>query len=167
MFIVTGYPFLRFVVIIFINGIFLGGGLVQFRNSVEFLIDFWELGYFKKFLPYSLRGRESHFSNELWYLGCLTRSWMNFGKLRPTQGHAAVVTCQPFGLGRDNFIGIRVVDFLNSFTVFFSSPVDVGNSFVNYLTPIWIWTTTLFCKQRWIYHHIGDVVVLDGYPWRR
>ena len=61
---------------------------------------------------------------------------MGFGKLRPTQGHATVATFWPFESGHDNFIGIRVVDFLNSFTVFSSSLVDIGNSFINCLTPI-------------------------------
>ena len=61
---------------------------------------------------------------------------MGFGKLRPTQGHAAVATCRPSGSGRDNFIGIKAVDFLNFISVFSSSLVDVGNLFVNYVTPI-------------------------------
>ena len=51
---------------------------------------------------------------------------MGFRKLGSTQGHATVATCQPSESGRDNFIGIRAVDFLNSFTVFSSSPVDIG-----------------------------------------
>ena len=61
---------------------------------------------------------------------------MGFGKLGPIQDHATVATCQSSGSERDNFIGIRAVGFLNSFTVFSSSLVDIGNSFINCLTPI-------------------------------
>ena len=61
---------------------------------------------------------------------------MSFGKLGSTQSHATVATCRPSGSGRDNFIGIRAVGFLNLFTVFSSSPVDIENSFINCLTPI-------------------------------
>ena len=61
---------------------------------------------------------------------------MGFGKLGSTQGHVAVATCRPSESGRDNFIGIRAVGFLNSFTIFSSSPVDIGNLFINCLTPI-------------------------------
>ena len=61
---------------------------------------------------------------------------MGFEKLGPIQDHAAIATCRPSGSGRDNFIGIRAVGFLNFFTVFSSSPVDIENSFINCLTPI-------------------------------
>ena len=33
--------------------------------------------------------------------------WLDFKKVGPTQGHAAVVMCRPFESSRDNFIGIR------------------------------------------------------------
>ena len=39
------------------------------------------------------------------------------------------------GSGRDNFIGVRAFDFLNSLIVF-TSPVDVGYFSVNYLISI-------------------------------
>ena len=51
---------------------------------------------------------------------------MGFEKLGSTQGHATVDTCRPSESGRDNFIGIKAVGFLNSFTVFSSSLVDIG-----------------------------------------
>ena len=67
MFTVTGYPFVGFVEIVFMNCIFLGRGfsLVYNRNSIEFLVDFREIGYFKNLLPYSFGGRDSRFSNGL------------------------------------------------------------------------------------------------------
>ena len=66
---------------------------------------------------------------------------MGFGKLRPIQGHAAVATCRPSESGRDNFIGIRaklVVFFLDSFTVFSSSPVDIGSVLTILITNVYL-----------------------------
>ena len=52
----SGYPFLGFVGVFFMNCIFLGRGFspVYRRNSVEFSIDFRELGYFRNLLSYGL-----------------------------------------------------------------------------------------------------------------
>ena len=36
---------------------------------------------------------------------------MDFGKLGPILGHAAVAMCRPSGSRRDNFIGIRASNF--------------------------------------------------------
>ena len=57
MFTVIGYPFLGFVGVVFTNCIFLDRGFsrVYSRNSAKFLLDFRELGYFRNFLPYSLK----------------------------------------------------------------------------------------------------------------
>ena len=59
---------------------------------------------------------------------------MGFEKLGPTQGHATVVTCRPPGRGVTILL-VSEPGFLNHFAIFLSSPVDVGDSFVNYLTP--------------------------------
>ena len=66
---------------------------------------------------------------------------MGFGKLGPIQGHATVATCRPSGSGRDNFIGIRaklVVFFLDSFTVFSSSPVDIDSVLTILVTNVYL-----------------------------
>ena len=65
---------------------------------------------------------------------------MGFGKLGPIQGHAAVATCRPSGSGRDNFIGIRADGciFLDSFTVFSSSPVDIGSVLTILVTNVYL-----------------------------
>ena len=65
---------------------------------------------------------------------------MGFGKLGPIQGHAAVATCRPFGSGRDNFISIRATGciFFDSFTVFSSSPVDIGSVLTILVTNVYL-----------------------------
>ena len=66
---------------------------------------------------------------------------MGFEKLGPIQGHAAIATCRPSGSRRDNFIGIRaklVVFFLDSFTVFSSSPVDIGSVLTILVTNVYL-----------------------------
>ena len=64
---------------------------------------------------------------------------MGFGKLRSIQGHAAVATCRPSGSGRDNFIGIRATGYIfNSFTVFSSSPVDIGSVLTILVTNVYL-----------------------------
>ena len=50
---------------------------------------------------------------------CLASSWLVFGKLKLIEGHAIVATCRPFESRRDNFIGIRAVNFSKIFVLFF------------------------------------------------
>ena len=67
MFTVTRYPFLRFMVVVVYELYLLSRGFssVYKRNSVEFLVDFQELEYFRNLLLSSFKGRDFRFSNGL------------------------------------------------------------------------------------------------------
>ena len=88
MFIVTGYPFLGFVGVIFMNCIFLDRGFspVYRRNSVEFSIDFRELGYFRNHLPYSWESRFSFFKRVM--VSCLPCEILNEFRETGTQSRS-------------------------------------------------------------------------------
>ena len=51
-----------------------------------------------------------------------------------------------FGLGRDNFIGIRVVSFLNPLFIF-TSPIDIGCILINVYLIRETEQLFFFCRQ--------------------
>ena len=57
MLIVVGYPFMGFVVVVYMNCILLNRGFspVYKRNSVKFSVDSRELDYFRNLSPNSLK----------------------------------------------------------------------------------------------------------------
>ena len=85
----TRYPVIRFVLICIYKLYFLAGGLgpVYRWNSVKFLIDFRELGYFRNLMS-DRSGWNFCFSNELWYhdalrvLGWVPKKWNPFKDTR-------------------------------------------------------------------------------------
>ena len=136
MFWLTGYPIEEFVFGCFINCYFLAGSLgpIYKRNSVEFLIDFWELEYLE-IVPNRL-GKGSRFSN-VYDIIMPCEFLVGF---RETGTHSRTrhsFYVSTIGSRRDNFIGIRAIDFLNPHSIF-TSLVDIGCLLVICLSCIWI-----------------------------
>ena len=93
-----GYPIERFVLVCYIKYCFLVGDLspIYRRNSVEFLVDFWELKLLEitwliGWVRVSIFFERAMISYVLRVIGS--------GRLIPIQRHAMVVTCWPLGRG--------------------------------------------------------------------
>ena len=90
MFTVTGYLFLGFVIVVVYELYLLDRGFSSFykRNSVEILVNFRELEYFRNLLSSSFKGRDFRFSNGLWYIDVLrVLEWIskNWNPLKDTR----------------------------------------------------------------------------------
>ena len=109
--VVTGYPTEGLWLILLLNCVFFLGGLrpVFKRNFTKFSIDFSKLEYFESLLSY--RFKYQFFKQVLIPMYALRVLERCFGKSRPTQGHATVVTCSTSGSRHDNFIGIEAYNF--------------------------------------------------------